>query len=211
MSGRLLLSPNKFNGQTIAYAFLNLLKYPVAGSSNEDGSSFDLLPVGAGGGLAEITGTSPIVLSPINNGEQDVSILAADATTDGYMSKEAWQKLDSIGEGGDINVDPTQEYSTSDVDGTLTLSPGGDTTVIPAATTTEAGLLTAADKTVLDNLVASPGGVLSVVPGLGVDVNTDAEPGSASTPEILVKFAGTGFDDTTLVMPSNIQLLEDLI
>jgi hypothetical protein len=44
----------------------------------------------------------------------------------------------------------------------------------------------------------------------GIDINTAQAPGSAGTPEVNVKFAGTGADATTLVMPANLNLLEDL-
>jgi hypothetical protein len=135
---------------------------------------------------------------------------AANASTDGYMPKEAWEKLDGIEAGSEANVDPTQVYAAAPGNGTLTLTPGGDTTVIPLADTTNAGLMSPTDKETLDNLVASPGGVLSLVAGDGIEVNTTAAPGSAGTPEVSVKFAGTGADASTLVMPANLNLLEDL-
>ena len=175
-----------------------------------DGNSFDLLPAGAGGGLVAITATSPINVTAVADGEQDVSIDAASASSNGYMSKEDYSKLAGIAPGAEVNVDPSQALVTSATSGTLTLSPGGDTTVIPGATGSEAGLMSAADKTTLDNLVASPGGVVSVLSGLGITVNTTAAPGTAGTPQVNVKFAGTGADEDSLVMPANIQLLGDL-
>ena len=42
-----------------------------------NGTAFDLLPAGAGGGLTEITGTAPVVVSAVADGEQDVSMPAA--------------------------------------------------------------------------------------------------------------------------------------
>ena len=174
-----------------------------------DGNSWSVIGTGSGG-LTEITGTAPVVVSAVADGEQDVSMPAANATTDGYMPKEAWAKLDDIEAGAEVNVDPTQVYAAAPANGKLTLTPGGDETVIPLADTTNAGLMSPGDKTTLDNLVASPGGVVSLVAGDGIEVNTSAAPGSAGTPEVLVKFAGTGADATTLVMPANIQLLEDL-
>ena len=174
-----------------------------------DGNSWAVVSSGSGG-LTEITGTAPVVVSAVADGEQDVSMPAANATTDGYMPKEAWEKLDGIEAGAEINVDPTQVYAAAPTNGTLTLTPGGDTTVIPLVDDTNAGLMSPADKTTLDNLVASPGGVLSLVAGDGITVNTASAPGSAGTPEVIVKFAGTGADSTTLVMPANLQLLEDL-
>ena len=175
-----------------------------------DGTSWSIVEGGGGGGLTEITGTAPVVVSAVADGEQDVSMPAATASNDGYMPKEAWAKLDGIEAGGEVNVDPTQSYAAAPANGTLTLTPGGDTTVIPLVDDTNAGLMSPTDKTTLDNLVASPGGVLSLVAGNGIEVNTASAPGSAGTPEVLVKFAGTGADATTLVMPANIQLLEEL-
>ena len=61
-----------------------------------DGASFDLLPAGGGGGLTDITGTAPIVVSPVSDGEQDVSMPAATDSNDGYMTKEAFAQLDSL-------------------------------------------------------------------------------------------------------------------
>ena len=165
---------------------------------------------GAGGGLTEITGTAPVVVSAVSDGEQDVSIPAAAAHADGYMSKEDKAKLDGIDAGAELNVDPSQTYTAAADKGTLTLTPGGDETVVPIATLTEAGLMSAADKTTLNNLVTTPGGVLSLVAGKGIDINTSTGSGTTGTPEVNVKFAGTGADATTLVMPANIQLLEDL-
>ncbi len=175
-----------------------------------DGTSWAIVEGGGGGGLTEITGTAPVVVSAVVDGEQDVSMPAATAANDGYMPKEAWEKLDGIEAGGEVNVDPTQAYAAAADSGTLTLTPGGDTTVLPLVDDTNAGLMSPTDKITLDNLVASPGGVLSLVAGNGIEVNTAAAPGSAGTPEVLVKFAGTGADSTTLVMPANLNLLEDL-
>jgi hypothetical protein len=175
-----------------------------------DGTTWSVISGGGGGGLTEITGTAPVVVSAVADGEQDVSMPAANASTDGYMPKEAWEKLDNIEAGAEANVDPTQVYAAAPTNGTLTLTPGGDTTVIPLVDDTNAGLMSPTDKSTLDNLVASPGGVLSIVAGDGIEVNTTAAPGSAGTPEVGVKFAGTGADASTLVMPANLQLLEDL-
>ena len=175
-----------------------------------DGTSWAIVEGGGGGGLTEITGTAPVVVSAVLDGEQDVSMPAATAANDGYMPKEAFEKLDGIEAGGEINVDPTQSYAAAPTTGTLTLTPGGDTTVLPLVDGTNAGLMSPADKTTLDNLVASPGGVLSLVAGDGIEVNTTQAPGSAGTPEVNVKFAGTGADATTLVMPADLNLLQEL-
>jgi hypothetical protein len=175
-----------------------------------DGTTWSVISGGGGGGLTEITGAAPVVVSAVADGEQEVSMPEANASTDGYMPKEAWEKLDGLEAGAEVNVDPTQVYAAAPTNGTLTLTPGGDTTVIPLVDDTNAGLMSPTDKSTLDNLVASPGGVLSIVAGDGIEVNTTAAPGSAGTPEVGVKFAGTGADASTLVMPANLQLLEDL-
>ena len=175
-----------------------------------DSGNFTVISSG-GGGLTEITGTAPVVVSAVADGEQDVSMPKATAAQDGYMPKEAFAKLDGIEPGGQVNVDPTQTYTASSSQGVLTLTPGGDTTVVPIATETEAGLMSAADKAIIEDLVSNPGGVVSLVAGNGIEINTGISPGTSGTPQIIVKFAGTGADDSTLVMPANLQLLEDLI
>ena len=55
-----------------------------------DGTSWSIVEGGGGGGLTEITGTAPVVVSAVADGEQDVSMPAATASNDGYMPKEAW-------------------------------------------------------------------------------------------------------------------------
>ena len=199
------------------------LNSPLWGSINNEtispndrlfynGTSFDLLPAGGGGGLEAITGTAPIVVSDIADSKQDVSMPAATASSDGYMPKEAFSKLDGIDPGANANVPPSQEYATGTENGTLTLTPGGDTTTIPAATASTAGLMTAADKTNLDNILSNPDGLVSLVAGPGITVNTTA-PGSSASPEVKAKFyTGPGVDvpADALVMPANISLLGTL-
>ena len=109
-------------------------------------------------------------------------------------------------------VDPTQTYTPAIDKGTLTLSPGDDATDLPAATITEAGLMTAADKVLLDDLVSNPRGVQSLLAGNGITINT-AAPGTDATPEVIVKIyaeTATDIDATTFVLSSNTQLLPDL-
>ena len=191
-----------------ANATLNNANWNSANGSNVvegdrlfyDGADWAIISGGGGGGLTEITGTAPVVVSAIADGEQDVSMPAATGSQDGYMPKEAWDKLDKIENGAEVNVDPTQTYAAAADGGTLTLAPGGDTTVLPIATKTEAGLMSAADKAVIEDLVANPEGVLSLVAGNGIEVNTASAPGSAGTPEVIVKFfAPNGTPDATLL------------
>ena len=177
-----------------------------------DGTTWTIISGGGGGGLVEITGTAPVVVSDIADGEQDVSMPAATANADGYMPKEAFQKLSGIENGAQLNVNPSQIYAASADNGTLTLTPGSDVTIIPLVDSTNAGLMSPIDKNNLDNLTTSPGGVLSLVAGDGININTASAPGTAGTPEVNVNiYSPEGdVDNTTSVLPADLTLLSDL-
>ena len=162
---------------------------------------------GGSGGLTEITGTAPVVVTAVADGEQDVSMPKATDSNDGYMPKEAFAKLDGIDAGAEVNVDPTQTFTPAADSGTLTLSPGGDTTVVPVATDTLAGLMSAADKAQLDSLVATPGGVASLNARNGITNN-----GTATAPILDVDFGAlpNGDPATAEVMPYDISALAAL-
>jgi hypothetical protein len=150
-----------------------------------DGSQFDVIAA-PGGGIVSVEGADPIFIDNTNPDHPEVNIKAASDTDDGYMTSADFQKLQNIQDGAEENVDPTATFITTALAGTLTLQPGGDTTAIPAATKTEAGLMSANDKSVLDNLISSPGGVLSIVAGDNITVNTTQAPGTSGTPEVSV-------------------------
>lgn len=176
-----------------------------------DGSDFTIIGSG-GGGLTQITGTAPVVVSAIADGEQDVSMPAATTGNDGYMPQEAFSKLEGIEAGAEANVDPTQSYAviadtSGGFGGTLTLTPGGDTTDIPVATATSAGLMTGADKAQLDSLVATPGGVASLTARNGI-----TNSGTATAPVLDVDFGALPNGDATTaqVMPYDISALPEL-
>ena len=171
-----------------------------------DGTDWEIITAG-GGGLTQVTGTAPIQVSAAANGEQDISIVAASGTDDGSMSSEHWTKLEGIEAGAEVNVDPTQTYTAAADNGTLTLAPGGDTTVLPVATETLAGLMSAADKAVLDGLVATPGGVTSLTARNGITNN-----GTAGAPILDVDFGAlpNGDPATAQVMPYDISALNTL-
>ena len=61
-----------------------------------NGSTFDLLPAGSGGGLVEITATAPVEVTAVSDGEQDVFMKPATKDQDGYMPKEAFAQLDNL-------------------------------------------------------------------------------------------------------------------
>ena len=161
--------------------------------------------VGGGGGITAVTGTAPIQIGGTAQ-EPDVSIDAATTTAAGSMSAADKAKLDGIDTGAEVNVAPTQAYTAAAAQGTLTLTPGGDATIIPIATTVNAGLMSAADKNTFDNLVTNPGGVTSITAGNGIDVG-----GTAGVPIISVEFgAATPNGTPTTVMPYDISMLGDL-
>ena len=133
------------------------------------------------GGITAVTGTSPIKVDSVTDPDQpDVSIQEATASQDGYMTSTLFNKLNGIDPGANVNVDPTQTYTAAASGGTLTLSPGGNLTAIPDATKTEAGLMSAADKTTFDTLVSS-GGVVSVTAGSNITMT-----GTTSAPVVNV-------------------------
>ena len=209
--------PAPENGQFWVWEGANATLTNV-GWGSENGSTvaegdrlfFDASPdwtivAGGGGGIAAVTGTLPIVVGGTAE-TPDVSINAATTTTAGSLSAADKLKLDGIAPGAEVNIDPTQTYTAAPANGTLTLTPGGDTTTLPVADTTNAGLMSAADKTTLDNLVASPGGVVSVTAGNGIEVT-----GTAGVPIISVEFgAATPNGTPTTVMPFDISMLGDL-
>ena len=171
-----------------------------------DGTDWEIITAG-GGGLTQVTGTAPIQVSAVTDGEQDISIDAASGTSDGSMSSEHWTKLEGIEAGAEVNVDPTQTYTPAADKGTLTLTPGGDTTDLPVATETAAGLMSAADKATLDGLVATPGGVTSLTARNGITNN-----GTAGAPILDIDFGALPNGDaaTAQVMPYDISALNTL-
>ena len=68
----------------------------------------------------------------------------SNADTNEFSNAEK-TKLAGIAAGAEANVNPTAAYSSSVNQGTLILSPGNDTTTIPNATNSNAGLLTGAE------------------------------------------------------------------
>ena len=228
-----------------------------------DGADWEIVPIGGGGsGLTSVTGTSPINASAIVGGNQDITIDAASGSSAGSMSAAHWTKLEGIESGAEVNVNPTQAYtaattggtltltpggdttnlplvgtnaglmapgdktkldgidagaeanvnptqtySTAASSGTLTLQPGGDTTVLPVATATLAGLMSATDKAQLDSLVSTPGGVSSLTARNGITNN-----GTSTAPILDVDFGPLpqGNPATAKVMPYDLTALDVL-
>ncbi len=171
-----------------------------------DGTTFDVVPGGGGGGVQTVNGTAPIVIGG-DAQDVDVSITPASSTVDGSMSKEDFDKLDKIEPGAEVNVDPTQAFSSTSDLGVLTLTPGGDTTNLPIATDSLAGLMSADDKALLDGLVATPGGVVSVTARNGITNN-----GTAGAVILDIDFGAlpNGDPATAQVMPYDLTSLGEL-
>ena len=167
---------NGANGATLNNAAWGTANNQTVNSSDRLmwalGDNFQIIPLAVGGGgVQAVTGTAPISVSNADPDEPDISISAATTTDAGSMSGADKTKLDGIDSGAQVNVNPTMAYTTAAAQGTLTLTPGGDTTILPIATTDDAGLFSAADKTILDNLSSNPGGVVSV--GAGTCYHSD--------------------------------------
>ena len=106
--------------------------------------------------------TTNTAVTVISSTGDNTEIAAASTSQAGVMTKGMFDKLDGIEANAEENVDPTQTYTAAASEGTLTLSPGGDTTTIPAATDTNAGLMTGAEHKKLDGIPGNADGVLNL-------------------------------------------------
>ena len=113
-----------------------------------DGTNFEVVSVGSSvGGVQSISVTAPLT----TNGDAEnpvISISPATTSSAGSMSSADKTKLDSLGVVAAQNL----SYTTGTATGVVVIDGGGTNATIPAATTTLAGLMTAADKLKLDNL-----------------------------------------------------------
>jgi hypothetical protein len=122
-------------------------------------------------GVSAVTGTAPIVSS--GGATPTISILAATTSAPGSMSATDKAKLDGIAAGAQVNVATNLGYSAAASNGTVSSSTGNNAT-LPAATTSLAGLLTAADKAKLDGIAV--GAQVNVPTNLGVSAGTTSGP-----------------------------------
>jgi trimeric autotransporter adhesin len=112
------------------------------------------------GNVSSVTGTSPVVSSGGNT--PAISIPAANATTNGYLTSSDWTTFNSKQPGG--------TYVTS-VSGTAPVVSSGGTTPaisIPAATTSVSGYLTSTDWNTFNAKGSGNGTVTSVATGTGL-------------------------------------------
>lgn len=170
-------------------------------SSSND---WDLLPTSGDQGVVTVQGEAPIEVVNGSTSSPIVGIRASSNQQSGSMSSDQATKLSGIETGAQINVNPSQVFTNELSQGTLTLMPGGDETVIPEATSTKAGLMTGNDKATLDGLVTDPPGVNTFTAGDGL---TDT--GTAKNPKANVDFGPlpNGVTSVAKVMPYSIAML----
>lgn len=169
-----------------------------------DGSQFDVVPV-ADAGVMRVDGTAPILVDSVSDpSHPNVSIAAATDTDAGSMSAADKAKLDTIDAGAEVNV--AQNLSYDAASNRVEIDGGGTNATIPTATSAQDGLMSSTDKSTLDGLVASPGGILSVVEGDGINVDNT----NAGAPVVSVEFGATVGGDPKTVMPYDLSLLAEL-
>ena len=165
-----------------------------------------------------------------NTNGTNATIPQVNATEAGLMTPASLQRLNGIEAGAEVNVqsDWNEEntgsdafiqnrpdfdlgYTTAATTGTVTNSAGTDAT-IPAATTTQAGLLTGADKTKLDGITAGaePGTVTSVATSGAITGGTITTSGTITARDASTSQTGvvqlndsTSSSSTTLAATSN--------
>jgi hypothetical protein len=170
-----------------------------------DGSQFDIIPA-EGGGISSITGVAPITVDFTDPSSPEIGINSATPSSEGSLSAADKAKLDSIEAGAEANVAQNLSYAPSANNGVVEIDNGGTNATIPTATAAIAGLMSSADKSILDNLTASPGGVLSVVAGDGINVDSS----NAGAPVVSVEFGATPNGTPVTVMPYDISSLAEL-
>jgi hypothetical protein len=102
---------------------------------------------------------------------------------------------------GEANVTTNLGYTTAAAAGTVTSSDGTDAT-LPAATTSLAGLMTAADKTALDSALQAEADTLATVTGRGATTATAVSITNATTSTT----TGTG----ALIVTGGVGIVENL-
>lgn len=119
-----------------------------------EGTTGVIHPVGSVVGLRLLASDSGYVLSALETkSNTNHTHTNASPSLAGFMSAQDKEKLDTVQSGAQVNVGTNLNRSPSTTTINLTSSTGTGTS-LPAATQTAAGVLTAADKTKLDNIEA---------------------------------------------------------
>ena len=103
--------------------------------------------------LGQTTGASSLTITSSTG--NNVTVAEASSSIAGLMSTTHHDKLDGIATGAEVNVNPTVSYNVVSGNGTITMSPGGDTAIVDNVTTSQNGLMLATDKTKLDGIASS--------------------------------------------------------
>ena len=121
--------------------------------SAQDKEKIDSMAAGAEVNVATNLGNTPSAADVVvtSSTGTDTSILAATVTSAGVMTAADKTKVDSIANGAEVNVATNLGNVPSGINVLVTSSTGADTT-IPAASITQAGVMTAGDKANLDVL-----------------------------------------------------------
>ena len=115
-----------------------------------DKSKLNGIPAGGGVGTTNLTSTRTATsVTVISDTGADVTLGAATATEAGVMSAADKVKLDGLGGGGGGSGSTNLTFSRTASSLTV-LSDTGTDAVLPAATSSEAGVMSAADKSKLD-------------------------------------------------------------
>ena len=105
----------------------------------ESGAEANINPTSTWIDTNDATNPNSLKLSP---GDDYTTIPVATTSIDGLMSATDYVKLNGIESGAQVNVNPSQTYTAAVNKGTLTLTPGSNTTELPIVDEDNAGLAT---------------------------------------------------------------------
>jgi len=139
--------------RTLAYGnTFNVPKFTFDAQGHINGTAAVVtLTLPAAPTIAQGTRTGTTVPVTITGGGSGATLSAADGTYAGVMSNTDKSKLDDIAAGAQVNVATNLGFTVTASAGTVTNS-NGTAASIPGATTGEAGLMSATDKTKLNGL-----------------------------------------------------------
>ena len=132
-------------------------------------------------GVTSVAGTAPVVSS--GGATPTISMAAATASVNGYMTSTYASKLDGIAAGAQVNV-ATNLSTTANGTSLTVASSTGTNASIPAATTTAWGAMTDEDKTKLDGIATGATNVTNtnqLTNGAGYITSSASISGNAAT------------------------------
>ena len=138
-------------------------------------------------GITTSASDATITSSTGNN----VTIPAANTSQAGLLTSSDKSKLNSVANGAQVNVNTNLAITTSNTTATISSSTGNNA-IMPAATTSDAGLLTSSDKTKLNGI--ANGAEVNLPTNLGVTTTTTTATVSSSTGDDAIIPAATTSD-----------------